>query len=73
MFQLESGRDPAGGTGVLSRKFGDPEMVSTLSKYTAMMGVSPDLIRSAEQISPDTIHIVTAAEMARWRLGSARF
>lgn len=67
----EQGRDPTGGQEV-QRIFGSADIVSSLSAYTRSMGVDPTVITYAEQISPDAIHIVTAKEIARWRLGSPR-
>ena len=63
--------DPAGGN-ISSRSFGTDDIVSALSSYTKMMGVDPAVIEEAEQISPESIHIVTPREIARWRLGSPR-
>ena len=64
-------RDPAGGD-VATRTYGTDDIVSALSSYTKMMGVNPEVIDYAEQISPETIHIVTPREIQRWRLGSPR-
>jgi hypothetical protein len=36
------------------------------------MGVSSGLITLAEHTSPDIIHVLTPAEIARWRLGSSK-
>ena len=67
----ESMRDPAGGM-VRQQTFGTDDIVSTLSAYTKMMGIDPNVIEFAERVSPDTIHIVTPKEIARWRLGAPR-
>ncbi|MCW6510899.1 COG3904 family protein [Lichenifustis flavocetrariae] len=67
----ESMRDPAGGT-VRQQTFGTDDIVSTLSAYTKMMGIDPNVIEFAERVAPDTIHIVTPKEIARWRLGAPR-
>jgi len=37
------------------------------------MGVNPTVIRIAERISPQEIHIVSPAELQRWRLASPKF
>jgi hypothetical protein len=49
------------------------EMVDALSDYAAQMGVNPTVIRVAERISPEEIHIVSPAELRRWRLASSKF
>ena len=46
---------------------------AALEKYAGVMGVSPDLVAKAETISSDSIHIVTPAEMRRWRLAVRKF
>ena len=62
-------RDPSGGMEI-ERIYGSDDIVNSLSAYTRMMGVDPGVINYAERVSPDSIHIVTPAELARWRLGS---
>ena len=52
--------------------FGTDEIVSTLSAYAKMMGVDPGVVAFAEQVPPESIHIVTPREITRWRLGSPR-
>jgi hypothetical protein len=74
MFREEFGPDPAGGPrsggGRRQRMFASGSMVDVVSRYTSAMGISPQLIEAAEKVSPDSIHIVTPQEMARWRLGA---
>jgi hypothetical protein len=36
------------------------------------MGVDPALVWSAESLSPGVLHILSAQEIARWRLGAER-
>jgi hypothetical protein len=48
-------------------------MASMLMNYSVHMGVSRDVIRSAEHISSQTIHAVTSDEMARWNLARRVF
>ncbi len=72
MVAVESGADPAGGS-MERRRFDNGDMRNMLSKYSADMGVSRDLINTAEQTPNDGIHIVSARELARWRLGTSRF
>ncbi len=55
------------------RVYDDGSMAAMLMRYSARMGVSRDLIRSAERISSGTIHFVTPTEMTRWRLASRNF
>ncbi len=52
--------------------FGSKDIVASLAAYTRAMGVDPRMIDYAERISPDQLHIVTAREIARWRLGRPR-
>ena len=58
-----------GGT-TQTQTFGTEDIVSALADYTRMMGVDPSMIAYAEQVAPESIHIVTARQIARWRLGS---
>ena len=48
--------------------FGSKDIVSALAAYTRDMGVDPRMIAYAETIAPEELHIVTARELARWRL-----
>jgi len=71
-----SREDAAGGgrdARVSTRSFASDDMVGALADYAAQMGVNPDVIRTAERISPDQIHILTPDELRRWRLASQRF
>lgn len=72
MFAYVDAVDQAGEMGQY-RAYDNGEMAAVLSRYTGMMGVSPALIRMAEHISSDRIHIMTRREIARFRLGSSRF
>ena len=63
--------DPAGGEQV-TRTYGTDDLVTALSDYTKQMGIDPEVIDEAEQIAPESIHIVTTREILRWRLGSPR-
>lgn len=73
MFALEAGADPAGGGGGARRRYDNGDMRSALARYSASMGVSRDLINHAEHIPPDSIHLLSRSEVARWRLGSTHF
>ena len=64
--------DLFGGGESMTRSYGTGELVKALGAYTRSMGVNPAVIEEAEQIEPDSIHIVTPKEIARWRLGTPR-
>jgi hypothetical protein len=55
------------------RRYDNGTMAAYLEAYSANMGVSRDLIRTAEHISSSQIHLVTSAEMARWNLARRVF
>ncbi len=74
MFALEAGADPAGGGGGgARRRFDNGDMRSVLSRYSEAMGVSRDLINTAERTPTESIHVLSPSEVSRWRLGSTRF
>jgi hypothetical protein len=72
MFNYSTSFDLSEGGLVKQRYFDDGGMRQTLSQYSEMMGVSSDLISLAERTSPDRIHVLSRAEIARWRLGSGK-
>jgi hypothetical protein len=51
----------------------DRRLVAILARYAAQMGVNPEIVWHAESQTPGTLHILSAAEIARWRLASIRF
>ncbi|MGO4873040.1 MAG: hypothetical protein ACLPGW_20970 [Roseiarcus sp.] len=51
----------------------DKRLVAILARYAARMGVSPALVWRAESQQPGALHILSPAEIARWRLASTRF
>jgi hypothetical protein len=55
------------------RTYASEDMVDALANYAAQMGINPTIIRTAERVSPDEIHILSARELRRWRLASAKF
>ena len=55
-----------------SRRYDNGEMAAALRHYCDMMGVSPNLIAATEQGTPDTMRILTPAEIAKWRLAWPR-
>lgn len=72
MFFYADGGDAASATGRPARTYGSPDFVRQLAKYASSMGVSRDVIFTAEKIDPDHIHVVTARELSRWRLASRK-
>ncbi|MGO9023584.1 MAG: hypothetical protein ACLQIQ_04640 [Beijerinckiaceae bacterium] len=73
MFTYESRWDGFGMMGGLRRRFDNGGMAAVLSRYSGMMGVSPQLISTAEHITPERLHIMSRAEIARWHLAASRF
>ncbi len=74
MFMLEARRDPDSVSGQsLNKVFADDDLVGSLSKYAHMMGISNELVRTAESTNPERVHIVSARELKAWRLGSTKF
>ena len=61
-----------GRRGDAARDLADPHLVAVLARYAARMGVDPALVWSAESLSPGVLRILSAQEIARWRLGAAR-
>jgi hypothetical protein len=73
MFTFDYGIDPSGLVGERHQHFDDGGMAAILSRYTGRMGVNPQIIAAAEHVTPEQIHIVSRAEMARWHLATTRF
>jgi hypothetical protein len=73
MFANESHVESPFGEEKVERVYDNGSMARMLTSYSQRMGVSGELIRSAERISSNRIHTVTAGEMARWRLASRNF
>ncbi len=71
MFMYERAMDESGQS--LSRVYADDDLVGNLSRYVRMMGISNDLVKTAERTSPDRIHLVSPRELRAWRLGSTKF
>ena len=57
----------------VKRSFADPPMVAVLGRYARRMGVDPALVRTAESLPPDTVHVLTRDEMRRWALATSQF
>jgi hypothetical protein len=64
-----SGDEPAR----LQKTFSNRSLEQQLSSYARMMGVSPEVIRTAESIQPDAIKVLSQAELRRWRLSVPAF
>ena len=62
-------RDPAGGEST-TRSYGSSDLVTALAQYTKAMGIDPQVIDEAETIPPESIHIMSAREIARWRVAT---
>jgi hypothetical protein len=73
MFNYVLSPDPAGGEPLRKRNYDDGNMRARLLRYSNRMGISNDLINYAERTSPDQLHVLSRAEIARWRLGSGKF
>ena len=56
-----------------TRSFADPPMVAVLARYARRMGVSPALVRAAESLPPDTMHVLSSEEMRRWSFAVSQF
>jgi hypothetical protein len=48
-------------------------MVAVLGRYARRMGIDPALVRRAESLPPDTVHVLTRDEMRRWSLATSQF
>jgi hypothetical protein len=57
----------------VTRSFADPPMVAVLGRYARRMGVDPALVRTAESLPPDTVHVLSRDEMRRWSLATSQF
>jgi hypothetical protein len=53
--------------------FATPDLVKRLSDYAGSMGVSREVITTAERVSHDRLRILTPQEIRRWKLGSEKF
>ena len=73
MSRPQYGRAPEGKGAAPLRNFASDDMVNGLRAYTASMGVNPDLITMAEQYAPDSLHVLTPAEMQKWHLVTNNF
>lgn len=71
--QVVDGYDPVSQS--LMRRYvnGSDTTVSALKRYTAAMGIRPQLIDVAESIPHSTVKVLSRDEINRFRLGSERF
>ncbi len=56
-----------------TRSFADASMVAVLARYASRMGVNPALVRAAEALPPDAMHVLTRDEMRRWSFATGQF
>ena len=73
MFAYEVGGAAPDETSRYQRVYATPDLVPRLSDYAGAMGVSRELVHTAERVTPDTLRIVTPQEIRRWKLGSDKF
>jgi hypothetical protein len=71
MFMFEANRSPDSATN-LARVYAAQPLVSRLGEYAQVMGVSPELVWTAETIDPDKIRILSGPEMKRWKLAAPK-
>ena len=73
MSIVESAGGGWGAPSRITRSFADAPMVAVLAKYARRMGVNPALVRAAEALPPDTMHVLTLEEMRRWSFATSQF
>ncbi len=73
MFAFErfggSGDQPNG----LQKTYNNKELADRLSRYARQMGVSAEIIRSAESIQPEAIRVASQADLRRWKFSVPAF
>jgi hypothetical protein len=72
MYNYATNFDASQGGFVSERYYDDGGMRRKLSNYARRMGVDSGVIDSAERGSSDQVHVLTRAEIQRWRLASHR-
>jgi hypothetical protein len=72
MSIVESDGGGWAGPARVTRSFADASMVALLAKYASRMGVNPALVRAAESLPPDTVHVLTRDEMRRWSFATSQ-
>jgi len=71
MFMFEANRSPESAAAV-ARVYASTPLVTRLGQYAEVMGVSPELVWTAETINPDKIRILSGPEMRRWKLAAPK-
>ena len=71
MFMYEANMRPDAGP-QRDRVFATEPLVARLSEYAEAMGISTALVRKAETINPEQIHILSAAELRRYKLAGPK-
>lgn len=61
------------GTTKMTKTFAQDEMVNKLGEYAGMMGVSRELVYTAEKTPSETFRLLTPQEIRRWHLASEKF
>lgn len=64
--------EPAGGGTMTNRVFAGSPEITALRTYVSRVGGSQDLISLAESIPHEQIHVLSPAEIRRFRLGSPK-
>lgn len=73
MFAYEIGGAGPDDNSKYERVYATPDLVARLSDYAGVMGVSRELVHTAERVTPDQLRIITPQEIRRWKLGSDKF
>ena len=73
MSIIESEGGGWGGPAHVTRSFADAPMVAILQRYARRMGVNPALVKTAESLPPDSVHVLTSSEMRRWSFATSQF
>jgi hypothetical protein len=73
MVAMERGGTHPDDVSAYQRVYATPDLVKRLSDYAGKMGVSRELIHTAERVSHERLRIVTPQEIRRWKLGSDKF
>ena len=73
MVLVEEDVDASGTVLMRRRKFDNRDARAFLMRYSARMGVSPDVIEAAERVSPSDLRILSRNELRRWHLAGSAF
>jgi len=73
MHALRTGPNPTGEEDLYNRhQYGSDNQVQFLSRYVASMGISTEMVAVAERVAPESIRVLTAAEMRRYGLAASK-